>query len=171
MLKIRLARRGAKNRPFFHIVVAKDTKARDGRFIEKLGAYDPILPKDYKGKITLVEDRAKYWLSVGAQPTDKVKKFLSEFGLVEKPGVPEQTKKDKPKAKTLERMKEKEEKKKAAEEAKKQAEEEAKASEQQAEKQDAEAATNNESASESEAKPETQTEKSEEAVEEEKKEG
>ena len=84
-LKIRLARGGAKKRPFYRIVVAEATAPRDGRFIERIGSYNPILPKDHAERIVLDEDRAKHWLSVGAQPTDRVLRFLDEKGLAKRP--------------------------------------------------------------------------------------
>jgi small subunit ribosomal protein S16 len=84
-LKIRLSRGGAKKRPFYRIVVAEATAPRDGRFIEKLGTYNPLLPKDHAERITLVEDRVKHWLSVGAQPTDRVLRFLDDRGLAKRP--------------------------------------------------------------------------------------
>ncbi|MCP4394805.1 MAG: 30S ribosomal protein S16 [Alphaproteobacteria bacterium] len=127
-LKIRLSRAGAKKRPFYRIVIADARAPRDGRFIEKVGTFNPLLPKDHKDRLVVQEDRIKYWLSVGGKPTDRVARFLSEIGLVEKPAIPEQTKKCKPKAKAMERM---EEAKAAAEEAKAAAEE-AKASEAEA---------------------------------------
>ena len=80
-LKIRLARGGAKKRPYYRIVVAEATAPRDGRFIEKVGTYNPLLPRDSADRITLVEDRVKHWLSVGAQPTDRVLRFLDARGL------------------------------------------------------------------------------------------
>jgi small subunit ribosomal protein S16 len=83
-LKIRLARGGAKKRPYYRIVVAEATAPRDGRFIEKVGTYNPLLPKDHEGRITLVEDRVKHWLSVGAQPTDRVLRFLDARGLAKR---------------------------------------------------------------------------------------
>ncbi|MGA7323618.1 MAG: 30S ribosomal protein S16 [Rhodomicrobium sp.] len=84
-LKIRLARGGAKKRPYYRIVVAEATAPRDGRFIEKLGTYNPLLPKDHADRITLVEERIKHWLSVGAQPTDRVLRFLDSRGLAKRP--------------------------------------------------------------------------------------
>lgn len=84
-LKIRLSRGGAKKRPYYRIVVAEATAPRDGRFIEKVGAYNPLLPKDHAERITLVEDRVKHWLSVGAQPTDRVLRFLDARGLAKRP--------------------------------------------------------------------------------------
>lgn len=81
-LKIRLARGGAKKRPFYRIVVAEATAPRDGRFIEKVGSWNPILPKDHAERVTLEAERIKHWLSVGAQPTDRVLRFLAEAGLM-----------------------------------------------------------------------------------------
>src|SRR6185295_3343490 len=75
-LKIRLARGGAKKRPYYRIVVADSNAPRDGRFIEKIGAWNPILPKGSPDRVTLDAERAKHWLSVGAQPTDRVARFL-----------------------------------------------------------------------------------------------
>jgi small subunit ribosomal protein S16 len=83
-LKIRLARGGAKKRPYYRIVVAESTARRDGRFIEKIGTFNPLLPKDHAERFTLVEDRARYWLSVGAQPTDRVSRFLDDKGLLKR---------------------------------------------------------------------------------------
>ena len=79
-LKIRLARAGAKKRPYYHIVVADSRSPRDGRFIEKLGSYNPMLPKDSPQRLTFNVERVKYWLSVGAQPTDPVRKILEISG-------------------------------------------------------------------------------------------
>ncbi len=116
-LKIRLSRGGAKKRPFYRVVIADSRSPRDGRFIERIGSYNPMLQKDDPQRIMIDEDRAKHWLSVGALPSERVARFLSNMGLVEKPSIPDQTKQDKPRAKTLERMKEREEKDKAAAEA------------------------------------------------------
>ena len=109
-LKIRLSRGGAKKRPFYRVVVADSRKARDGRFIERVGSYNPMVSKDHPERFIVNEERVKYWLSVGALPTSRVAQYLSLIGLVEKPAIPVQTKKDKPRAKTLERQKEQEEK-------------------------------------------------------------
>jgi small subunit ribosomal protein S16 len=79
-LKIRLARAGAKKRPFYRIVVADSHSPRDGRYIEKIGTYDPLLPKGGE-RVTLVEERVKYWLGHGAQPTDRVLRFLDAAGM------------------------------------------------------------------------------------------
>ncbi len=81
-LSIRLSRGGAKKRPFYRIVVADARAPRDGRFIEKLGTYNPLLPKDSAERVTLDTERAKHWLSVGAQPTDRVERFLDAAGLL-----------------------------------------------------------------------------------------
>lgn len=116
-LRIRLSRGGAKKRPFYRLVVADSRMPRDGRFIERLGTYNPMLPKDHPERVMLREDRIKHWLGVGALPSDRVARFLGDAGIAPKPAIPEQTKKSQPKAKALERMKEAEEAKKAAEEA------------------------------------------------------
>jgi len=79
-LKIRLARAGAKKRPYYRIVVADSKSPRDGRYIEKIGTYDPLLPKGSE-RVKLVEDRVKHWLGVGAQPTDRVLRFLDAAGM------------------------------------------------------------------------------------------
>ena len=82
MLKIRLARGGAKKRPYYHIVVADSRSPRDGRFIEKVGAYKPLLKKDDPTRVTLKVERIQEWIKKGAQPTDRVARFLSQEGLV-----------------------------------------------------------------------------------------
>jgi small subunit ribosomal protein S16 len=79
-LKIRLARAGAKKRPYYRIVVADSRSPRDGRYIEKIGTYDPLLPKDGE-RVKLVEERVKHWLGVGATPTDRVLRFLDAAGM------------------------------------------------------------------------------------------
>ncbi len=83
MLKIRLARGGAKKRPYYSIVVADSRSPRDGRFIEKVGTYNPLLAKDREDRITLKVERIQDWLAKGAQPSDRVARFLSTQGLVE----------------------------------------------------------------------------------------
>ncbi len=83
-LKIRLARGGAKKRPFYRIVVAESTAPRDGRFIEKVGTYNPLLPKDHEERVVLKEERIRHWLSVGAKPTDRVLRFLDAAGLAKR---------------------------------------------------------------------------------------
>ncbi len=104
-LKIRLARSGAKKRPFYRIVVADSRSPRDGRFIEKVGTYNPMLPSDSGQRIVLDEDRVRHWLSNGAQATDRLARFLADRGLIAKPARPEQTKKPQPKAKAQQRLK------------------------------------------------------------------
>lgn len=83
-LKLRLARAGTKKRPFYHIVVADARSPRDGRFIEKLGTYNPLLAKDNEGRVVLNTERAQHWLSVGAQATDRVERFLDAAGLLKR---------------------------------------------------------------------------------------
>ncbi len=102
-LRIRLARGGAKKRPFYRIVVADSRRARDGRFIERIGHYNPMLPKDDPNRVAFDVDRAKHWLSVGAKPSDRVAKFLATESLVELPARREQTKQHLPKTKAQER--------------------------------------------------------------------
>ncbi len=84
-LKIRLARGGAKKRPYYRIVVADSRAPRDGRFIEKLGTFNPLLPKDADNRVTLDEDRIKHWMSHGARPTDRVLRFLDAAGIMTRP--------------------------------------------------------------------------------------
>jgi small subunit ribosomal protein S16 len=79
-LKIRLARAGAKKRPYYRVVVADSKSPRDGRYIEKIGTYDPLLPKGSE-RVKLVEERVKHWLGIGAQPTDRVLRFLDAAGM------------------------------------------------------------------------------------------
>lgn len=105
-VKIRLTRGGAKKRPYYRIVVADSRNPRDGRFIEQIGTYNPMLPRDNESRLTLKTDRAQHWLSVGAQPSDRVSRFLADAGLMERKAIPTQTKKDQPKAKAQERMRE-----------------------------------------------------------------
>ena len=83
-LKIRLARGGSKKRPYYHVVVADARSPRDGRFLENLGSWNPMLAKDNGARITLNNDRIKHWLDQGAQPTDRVLRFLNEAGLAKR---------------------------------------------------------------------------------------
>ncbi|ETA51125.1 MULTISPECIES: 30S ribosomal protein S16 [Ponticoccus] len=83
-IKIRLARGGSKKRPFYRIVAADSRMPRDGRFIEKLGTYNPLLPKDSEDRVKMDMDRVQYWLGQGAQTTDRVSRFLEAAGVVEK---------------------------------------------------------------------------------------
>jgi small subunit ribosomal protein S16 len=104
-LKLRLARAGTKKRPFYHIVVADARSPRDGRFIEKLGTYNPLLAKDNEGRIVLNAERAQHWLSVGAQATDRVERFLDAAGLLKREAK-NNPEKAKPGAKATERAEE-----------------------------------------------------------------
>src|SRR5262245_6219056 len=83
-LKIRLSRGGAKKRPFYRVVVADSRMPRDGRFIERLGTFDPFKPKDAEGRIVLELEKAKAWLAKGAQPTDRVSRLLDKLGLLKR---------------------------------------------------------------------------------------
>ena len=104
-LKIRLARGGAKKRPFYRIVVAESRFARDGKFVERIGSYNPMLTKEDPNRVILEVERAKHWLSKGALPTERVQHFFAKLGLMEAPKRHDQTKQDKPKAKAQERAK------------------------------------------------------------------
>ena len=181
--KIRLARGGSKKKPFYRIVIADERAPRDGNFIEKIGNFNPMVPKDHKERVVISKERAEHWLKVGAQPTDRVQRILSDLGMMEAPKITEKTKKHLPKAKAQERIKAKEEAVLKAEEDAKAAAEAAKAeAEKPAEEAPAptEAAESQEEASTEtvaeetpaeEAAPETETpaepEKAEEATEEE----
>ncbi len=135
-LKIRLARGGSKKRPFYRIVVADVRMPRDGRYIEKLGTYNPLLAKDDENRVTLNEERIKHWLSKGAKPTDRVNRFLDTADILERKAR-NNPNKAKPGTKALERIEEKKQKeedaKAAAEEAKNAPAEEAPAEEAAAE--------------------------------------
>ena len=120
-LKIRMSRGGSKKRPFYRIVVADSRMPRDGRFIEKLGTYNPLLPKDNGDRLNLDVARAKHWISQGAKPSDRVARFLDDAGAWTR--TPRNNPiKGKPSAKTLERIEAAQEAKRNAEEAAKQAE-------------------------------------------------
>ena len=116
-VRIRLSRGGSKKRPFYRIVAADQRAPRDGRFIERLGSYNPMLPKDHADRLVVDAEKVKSWLSKGAQPTERLQKLLSGLGLCAAPVIKDQPKKSAPKAKAVERMKEKEEKAQAAAEA------------------------------------------------------
>ncbi len=113
---IRLSRGGSKKRPYYRIVVADVRAPRDGKFIEKIGTYNPLLGKDDEKRVVLDGDRAKHWLSVGAQPTDRVARFLDAAGVRER-AARNNPNKAKPGEKATERAEERAEKLKAAEEA------------------------------------------------------
>ncbi len=111
-VKIRLARGGAKKRPYYRIVVADSRNPRDGRFIEKIGTYNPMLPKDHENRVTLDTEKAADWIKKGAQPTDRVARFLAAAGVMEwKPG--QNLKKGEPGANAKERAAERAEKEEA----------------------------------------------------------
>jgi len=151
-LRIRLARGGAKKRPYYRIVVTDSRMPRDGRFIERVGSYNPMLPKDHADRIHLQEDRIRHWLSVGAQPSDRVARFLGAAEIAAVPAIPEQTKKSQPKAKAQERLREAEEKAAEAAEAAAAPAEEAPAEEAPAEEAAAEEAPAEEAPAEEESK-------------------
>ena len=113
---IRLARGGAKKRPYYRIVVADSRNARDGRFIEKVGTYNPLLAKDSPERVKLDNDRISHWLNVGAQPSDRVARFLDAAGLKER-AARNNPNKGQPGDKAKERAEERAEKQRAAEEA------------------------------------------------------
>ncbi|MBL4725997.1 MAG: 30S ribosomal protein S16 [Rhizobiaceae bacterium] len=124
--KIRLARGGSKKRPYYSVVAADVRAPRDGRFIEKLGTFNPLLAKDSELRLNLNEDRIKYWLSEGAQPTDRVMRLLDDAGLMKREAR-NNPKKALPGQKAQERIEEKKQKAEEAAAAAKAAEEEAKA--------------------------------------------
>ena len=104
-LKIRLARGGAKKRPFYRIVVADSRSPRDGRFIERLGTYNPILGSDHPDRVVLKEERIRHWLDRGAKPSDREAKFLGQAEMIPMPPRRDNPIKSRPKKKAQERMK------------------------------------------------------------------
>ena len=116
-VRIRLSRGGSKKRPYYHIVAADQRAPRDGRYIEKLGAYNPLLPQDHQDRLVLDTEKVSAWLAKGAQPTERLQKLFANLGLCAAPKISAQPKKSAPKAKALERIKEKEAKAQAAAEA------------------------------------------------------
>lgn len=122
-LKLRLSRGGAKKRPYYRIVVADSRMPRDGRFIERVGTYNPMLPQEHPERIKLNDERIKHWLGVGAKPSDRVARFLGQAEIIPLPEIRETPKKSAPRAKAQERMREAEEAAKAAAEAAAQTEE------------------------------------------------
>ena len=111
-LSIRLSRGGSKKRPYYRIVVADARSPRDGKYLEKIGTYNPLLAKDSEQRVQLDSDRARHWLGVGAQPTDRVARFLDQAGVKER-AARNNPNKGKPGEKAIERA----EKQRAAEEA------------------------------------------------------
>ena len=104
-VKIRLTRAGAKKRPYYHIVVADSRSPRDGRFLEKVGSYNPMLPADHADRVRLSDERIKHWLDQGALATDRVARFLGRAGLAPMPADREQPIKSAPRKKAQERAK------------------------------------------------------------------
>ena len=122
-LKLRLSRGGAKKRPYYRIVVADSRMPRDGRYIERVGTYNPMLPQEHPERIKLNDERVKHWLGVGAKPSDRVARFLGKAEIIPLPEIRETPKKSAPRAKAQERIREAEEAAKAAAEAAAQTEE------------------------------------------------
>lgn len=116
-LKIRLARAGRKKRPFYRIVVADVRAPRDGRYVEKVGTYNPLLAHEDENRIKLLEDRIKYWLGQGAKPSPRVAIFLGKAGIAPVPKISERPKKSAPGEKAKMRIQEREEKAQAAKQA------------------------------------------------------
>jgi len=127
-IALRLSRGGAKKRPYYRIVAADSRSPRDGKYLEQIGVYNPLLAKDDEGRVKLNEDRARYWLGVGAQPSDRVLRFLDAAGIMER-APRNNPQKAEPGEKAKERAEEKAEKAKEAEEAANAATEEAAAEE------------------------------------------
>lgn len=129
MLKLRMARAGAKKKPYYNIVVADSRSPRDGSFIEKIGSYNPMLPREHADRVKLNGERITYWISKGAQATDRVALFIGKAGLAPMPERKNNPQKSVAKAKMTERAKNKADKieaaKQAAEEAKNAPKEEA----------------------------------------------
>jgi len=115
MLKIRMSRGGAKKRPFYKIVVADSRRPRDGKFIEKVGFFNPLLPKNKKERLNLDIERIKYWLSQGAQPSERIARFLGQAEVIPMPAQRNNPIKAIPKKKAQEKLKKAEDSKKAAE--------------------------------------------------------
>ena len=103
-VRIRLSRGGAKKRPFYRVVVADSRRARDGKYIDQIGTYNPMLKKDNPERIKIDIDKAKDWISKGAQPSERIKIFLSSMGVGEKPIITVKTKKHLPKKKSQEKL-------------------------------------------------------------------
>ncbi len=115
-VSLRLSRGGSKKRPYYKIVIANSRAPRDGKFLEQVGTYNPLLPKDDATRVRLIEDRVRYWLGVGAQPTDRVARLLDKAGIKERPATVNPQKAE-PGKKAKERAEDKAEKAREAEEA------------------------------------------------------
>ena len=125
-ISLRLSRGGAKKRPYYRIVAADSRAPRDGKYLEQIGTYNPVLAKEDPVRVTLVEDRVRYWLGVGATPTDRVHRFLDKAGILERK-APINLKKGEPGANAKARAEDKAKKIEEAAEAAAAAEEEARA--------------------------------------------
>jgi small subunit ribosomal protein S16 len=115
--KIRLSRAGAKKRPYYRVVVADVRSPRDGKFLERVGSYNPLLPKTDPNRVKINADRVRYWLDHGALPTERVARFLGEAEIIPMPAQRNSPQKSKPKAKAQERLRAAEEAEKATAEA------------------------------------------------------
>ena len=115
-VSLRLSRGGSKKRPYYKIVIANSRAPRDGKYLEQVGTYNPLLAKDDENRVRLVEDRVRYWLGVGAQPTDRVARMLDKAGIKERVAT-NNPKKGEPGQKAKDRAEEKAEKIREAEEA------------------------------------------------------
>ena len=115
-VSIRLSRGGSKKRPYYRVVVSNSRSPRDGKYLEQLGTYNPLLAKDDENRVRLIEDRVRYWLGVGAQPTDRVARMLDKAGIKERAAT-NNPKKGEPGQKAKDRAEDKAEKAAAAEEA------------------------------------------------------
>lgn len=114
-LRIRMARGGSKNRPYYRIVVAESRSPRDGRFLERIGSYNPLLPQGHADRVKIDLEKAKEWMAKGATPSDRIARFLAAANVITLPATrPDQPKKSAPKAKAQERAKAEAEKAKAA---------------------------------------------------------
>jgi len=103
-VRIRLSRGGSKKRPYYRIVIADSRRARDGKFIDQVGTYNPMLNKDNPERVKIDIEKAKEWIAKGAQPSDRVKLFLSTMGVGDKPMITEKTKQHLPKKKAQEKL-------------------------------------------------------------------
>ncbi len=126
-LKIRMSRGGRRNLPFYRLVVTDSRNPRDGRYIERVGTYNPLLANDDANRVTLVKDRIEHWLKQGAKPSERVAIFLGKAGIIEMPKQSVRPNKSAQSEKTKMRIEEKQKKRAANDEAAKQAEEDAKA--------------------------------------------
>jgi len=125
-ISLRLSRGGSKKRPYYRVVVADSRSPRDGKYLEQIGTYNPLLAKDDENRVKLVEDRVRYWLGVGGQPTDRVARMLDKAGIKERAATSNPQKAE-PGKKAKERAEDRATKLAEAEEAKREAEEAAKA--------------------------------------------